>query len=141
MKMSLFQIKKKQILIKEQYYLDLLKPEYNLNKIAGSNLGRKYSLIVRKKMSLAKLGKPSNKKGAILSEETKLKFRERSGKAKAIVMLNNKNEIIAKFLSIQIASEITGISRNSISRCARGIKKFIIKNGLSYRFEYQETNK
>jgi hypothetical protein len=92
-------------------------------------------------MSLAKLGKPGNKKGAILSEETKLKLKERSGKAKAIVMFNNKNEIIANFLSIQIASEITGIHRNSISRCARGIIKFIIKDGIPYRFEYQKTKK
>lgn len=30
------------ILLREQYYLDLLKPEYNLLKIAGSSLGYKF---------------------------------------------------------------------------------------------------
>ena len=31
------------LLIREQYYLDLLKPEYNICKVAGSSLGRKHS--------------------------------------------------------------------------------------------------
>lgn len=52
---------------REQFHLDLIKPEYNINKVAGSNLGRKFSLIVRTKMSLSKLGRVGNKKGAILS--------------------------------------------------------------------------
>ena len=37
------------ILAREQYYLDLIKPEYNINKFAGSNQGRVYSEEVRKK--------------------------------------------------------------------------------------------
>jgi len=55
------------LLAREQYFLDKIKPEYNINLKAGSNLGRSYSEEVRKKMSLAKLGKVGNKKGAILS--------------------------------------------------------------------------
>ena len=31
------------ILTKEQYFLDLIKPDYNINKTAGSNFGRIYS--------------------------------------------------------------------------------------------------
>lgn len=30
---------RKDILVREQYYLDLCKPEYNILKVAGSNLG------------------------------------------------------------------------------------------------------
>ncbi len=51
-------------------------------------------------------------------------------------MLNENNEILAKFKSIQIASEVTGISRNRISRCARKIRKQIIEKGKVYKFEY-----
>lgn len=47
---------KNNILAKEQYFIDLIKPEYNINKISGSNLGRIYSEEVRIKMSLAKIG-------------------------------------------------------------------------------------
>lgn len=49
---------------REQYYLDLLEPTYNILTVAGSPLGRKLSLEVRIKMAKVKLG-------TIHSEETK----------------------------------------------------------------------
>lgn len=56
------------ILIKrEQYYLDLLKPEYNILKVAGSRLGHTASLKTRETISLALLGHK-------FSKETKLKI-------------------------------------------------------------------
>lgn len=124
------------VLAREQYYLDLIIPEYNINKFAGSNQGRVYSEEVRNKMSFSKKGKPGNKKGAILSEETRSLMKENSGRALGIIMLNKNNEILAKFKSIQIASDVTGISRNRISRCARKIRKQIIEKGKIYKFEY-----
>lgn len=124
------------LLNKEQYFINEIKPEYNINQEAGNNLGRIYDQEVRRKMSLAKKGKPGNKKGAILSLESRALFREKSGMATGITMLNENNEILEKFESIQIASEITGISRNRISRCARGIRKEIIENGKIYKFKY-----
>jgi hypothetical protein len=39
---------------REQYYFDLLKPEYNILKKAGSNLGRKHSTESIEKMKLSK---------------------------------------------------------------------------------------
>lgn len=133
--------KKMTILAKEQYFINLIKPEYNINLTAGSNLGRIYSEKVKLKMSLAKKGKPGNKKGAILSKESRALFRKKSGKALGIIMLNENNEILATFNSIQIASEETGISRNRISRCARGIRKKIIEKGKFYKFEYKNISK
>lgn len=41
---------------REQYYLDLLKPEYNILKVAGSSLGYKYDDEAKKKMSDSKKG-------------------------------------------------------------------------------------
>jgi group I intron endonuclease len=41
---------KKETLIREQYYLDLLKPEYNILKKAGSALGFKHSEEAKIKM-------------------------------------------------------------------------------------------
>ena len=63
------------LLEREQYYMDEIKPEYNINLKAGSNLGRKFSEEVRHKMSLAKIGKPGNKKGAVLSLNSRALFR------------------------------------------------------------------
>lgn len=34
---------KDEVLAREQYYLDLLKPEYNILTVAGSSLGYKHS--------------------------------------------------------------------------------------------------
>jgi len=41
------------LLIREQYYLDILNPEYNISKIAGSNLGIKRTLETRLKKSIS----------------------------------------------------------------------------------------
>lgn len=48
--------KKVKILLSEQNFINSIKPEYNINLIAGSNLGRIYSDEVRAKMSIAKKG-------------------------------------------------------------------------------------
>jgi len=40
-----------ELISKEQHYIDLLNPEYNINKVAGSRLGMKHSLETRKRMS------------------------------------------------------------------------------------------
>jgi len=47
---------KENIIIREQCYLDLLKPKYNILKIAGSSLGFKYSEATRAQMSLNNTG-------------------------------------------------------------------------------------
>lgn len=54
---------------REQYYLDLLNPEYNIFKIAGSSFGHKHSLISKKKMSERALGR-------VVSKETRDKISE-----------------------------------------------------------------
>jgi group I intron endonuclease len=43
--------KKEELLQREQFYFDLHKPEYNILKNAGSNLGKKHSAETKKKMS------------------------------------------------------------------------------------------
>ena len=128
------------LLAREQYFLEKIKPEYNINFKAGSNLGRSYSEEVRKKMSLAKLGKVGNKKGAILSAETRALFREKSGMNKIVVMLNENDKVLGYFKSIQLASEALGISRNRISRCARGIRKEIREKGKIYKFKFKVSD-
>jgi group I intron endonuclease len=61
-------------IIREQYYLDLLCPEYNLMQTAGSSLGRTLSEETKTKIS-------NSLKGSFASEETKLKMSEsRKGK-------------------------------------------------------------
>ena len=47
----------KNVIKREQYYMDLLNPEYNVLKTAGSSLGRKHSVEAKAKISQALLGK------------------------------------------------------------------------------------
>lgn len=76
---------KKAILEREQYYLDLLKPEYNILKKAGSRLGVKLTPEGLARMSLinkgrkhtpeARLNIGNAHKGRVFSNETKEKIR------------------------------------------------------------------
>lgn len=47
-----------ELLKREQYYFNLLSPEYNVLKIAGSRLGYKHSEATKEKMS--NIGKGEN---------------------------------------------------------------------------------
>jgi group I intron endonuclease len=67
---------RKLILEREQYYLDTLEPEYNIQKIAGSLLGQVRSFESRKLMSENMKGKNSHRFGTTLSIETRTKIRE-----------------------------------------------------------------
>lgn len=64
----------KDLILFEQRAIDAFKPEYNITKTAGSPLGLKRSSEARAKMSVAKLGKPSPKKGISLPEELKARI-------------------------------------------------------------------
>jgi group I intron endonuclease len=65
---------------REQYYLDLLKPEYNILKVAGSSTGYKHSLE-----TIGKL------KGREHSDETKAKMREKALTSKRLEQLKRLN--------------------------------------------------
>nr|QCW06890.1 hypothetical protein [Drechslerella brochopaga] len=63
---------KKEVLTREQYYLDLLNPEYNILQIAGSPLGRILPLETRIKIAKSKLGSShSEETKALMSEIAK----------------------------------------------------------------------
>ena len=66
------------VLSREQYYFDLLKPEYNINPIAGSRFGVKHRLETLQKMSKSAQGRK-------LSEETKILI------SQAVKGINNPN--------------------------------------------------
>jgi group I intron endonuclease len=57
----------KDVIKREQYYLDLFKPEYNILKVAGSLLGFKHSEKTKAQIRAKALGRK-------ISEETKAKM-------------------------------------------------------------------
>lgn len=67
---------KERLIEREQFYIDLEQPVYNMSPTAGSSLGIKRSEETRRRLSEAKKGKPSPRKGVKLSEETRAKISE-----------------------------------------------------------------
>jgi group I intron endonuclease len=78
--------KKILVLEREQYWMDLLKPEYNLCPTAGSRLGSKQSEETRSKISAA-MSRPEIKDGlkervaALPAEEREIIYARRRGKS------------------------------------------------------------
>ena len=68
---------------REQYYLDLLKPEYNILKTAGYRKGFIHSEATKELQRMAVLGRK-------LSLETKLRMARANINSQPIIVTNNK---------------------------------------------------
>lgn len=97
---------------REQYYIDLLKPEYNSCKIAGSSLGYKFT-----KQQIEKL--------------KQIRKNQEPKHGKPVFMFDLNLNLIGSFVTAVKAEIATGISRKLISRCCKGetkrCKGFIFK--------------
>jgi group I intron endonuclease len=103
---------------REQYYLDQLKPEYNILKNAGSSLGREHSEKSRAKMSVSKKGENSPMFGKTHSEKTISKntaSRASPPNSIKIEVLDLETKISTSYDSIGAASRALNISLSSIS--------------------------
>lgn len=146
------------LIIREQYYFDLLKPEYNVLKIAGSSLGFKHSLKTRAQMSLNNTGVNHPLYGKNHTHDTKIKL----GKVKRsnltiniepniftdvntskwlsrcaslrvnIKVFNEFNDLVNEFPSMKSAAKYLGVSTSSIRRI---LNNDIIHVGFTYKFE------
>lgn len=115
------------VLIKrEQYYIDTLKPEYNILKVAGSLFGYKHTIESIQKMSeiasnrsaetIAKLREAALGKTYKHTEATKMKISEimlgrkhsEETKEKLKLIQSNRTKSPVKGISIQIKDTLTG---------------------------------
>lgn len=62
------------VIEREQYYIDMLMPEYNILKIAGSRMGQKHSDASKLKISVATKGDKHPLFGKIRTEESRAKM-------------------------------------------------------------------
>lgn len=102
--------KKEQLIEKEQYYLDLLNPTYNILKYAYSSEGYKHTLETIQKISLAKTGKFLKEQnsfyGKTHTEEVKELIRQTAFKrikpnnAKPVLLKDLNQNTIGSFKSI-----------------------------------------
>lgn len=96
---------KEELIVREQYYLDNLKPEYNILTIARSSKGFKHSQMTKTLLSRLGLNR-------IVSDDTKLKISINNSKSKSVVVTDIESGSKTEFSSIVKASKYMGISPN-----------------------------
>lgn len=116
---------------REQYYLDILKPEYNIAKHAGSVLGLKHTEASIEAIRKHKLGVPR-------TEPEKLTIANSSPNASSVVVTEIETGIVRYFSSIRSAANYIGTHHSYIAKCIKnnGIyagSKYIIKPALASR--------
>ena len=102
---------------REQFYLDLLKPEYNILKTAGSRAGFVHSEATKELQRAAIVGR-------VLSLETKSKMRDSNIKTQSVIVTNTTTGEIHKFLAMRNAGEYLETSHSQIGVYARNKKLF-----------------
>jgi len=110
----------------EQKYIDSIKPAYNILAIAGSNRGHKLSSETRAKMSLAKKGIKSHRKGSSHSTESKILMKQNSGRKIMVYVYNPEWDLLNSFNSITECSKETHIHYLVIRRAL--ISKKLVQN-------------
>ena len=100
----------------EQYYIDLLKPEYNILPQAGSTLGYKHTLNTINKL---KNYKPTSEALAKLRLAKTL-----SGNV--IVVVNKKNNNMTKYPSIREAARNLNVTHTGLIYCMN--KNILLKD-------------
>lgn len=139
-----------ELIIREQHYIDSIKPEYNINLIANSSLGVKRSEETKEKVRQANLGlKHPDWRNKIKSEAQggenhwtkKKKFSDESKKnmseaqkklyqsgykhpqLKPVIQLDLNGLILKEWDSPSVAGKELNISSDAICNCARGLTK------------------
>jgi group I intron endonuclease len=150
----------KDVLVREQYYIDLLKPEYNILSTAGSSFGYKHTEETLDKFKLrvfsdeARANLAASATGRVLSEETKAKISAaRSGiklsaetRAKlsaataaiqgvAVEVTNIKTGETEQFTTMTDAAASLGVSRTTIKNIIRSGK--ILRGSYSIKIKDQ----
>jgi group I intron endonuclease len=109
---------KNNVLVREQYYIDLLVPEYNILKTAGSSLGYKHSTEA--------IGKIINAgKGRFFSEEARVKMRaaalQRIDQIRSSVARANGRPVLVK--NVETGEILEFASQKEASKQLGGIMK------------------
>jgi group I intron endonuclease len=98
---------KETVIAREQYYLDLLKPEYNTLKKAGSSLGYTHSEETRAKMKEAYYSKVRT-----LSEEARAKIRESNRNRSEGLKEKDRARMLEYSLAKAHSIEVTNVLTN-----------------------------
>lgn len=114
------------LLEREQFYFDLLNPEYNILKIAGSPLGYRHSEAAKKLISIASKDREVLEStrdlkreallGKVFDQERVDKMRLSNILRKSVIVTNKETGEIIEFSSMTEAGKYLGISRVTVSK-------------------------
>lgn len=133
---------------REQHYIDLLKPEYNILKIAGSRLGANHSEEAKAKIKAAALGR-SEEALAKNREHLKALNASQSQKdhlaklnasldhiaihAKPVIVTNIDNGESVEYRSMSQAAKFFNLHTETIRRCIKANKLLLDKYKISHK--------
>jgi group I intron endonuclease len=128
--------------IKEQYYIDLFNPKYNLCKKANSPLGVKRNTLFSINLSKAKRGKKIYK--TKINENKVIKFVNVNTKTKiflrnigiSVKVFDPSNNLIKEFSSMSDAAKFFNVHPSTISRIYKRGKSY---DGLTYEFNIKDN--
>lgn len=101
------------ILEREQYYLDTLKPGYNILKVAGLSFGYKHSEEVLLKM-----------RNRIASIDARLKMSQNNHKRQAVIVIDNQTGVSTKFSTMKEAGIFLDTSTTTIGKYLKSNELF-----------------
>lgn len=106
----------KDVIKREQYYLDLLKPAYNILRIAGSSYGYKHNetSLIKLRARVVTEKTLDKMKTRIQSEDTKIKISKALGICVIVTDIDKENVI--QYNSKTQAAKILGVSESTIRR-------------------------
>lgn len=110
---------------REQHYLDILNPEYNILKTAGSLLGFKHSEASIEVMRTIKLGCKRN-------EAAKLKIAAGNTQAQSVIVTDNKTSETKEFTSVRKAALYIRLHHSYL---AKSLQKYNIYKGKEFTIE------
>ena len=146
----------KLLITREQYYIDLLKPKYNILKTAGSKFGHRSSEETKFKLSMANRGNKNYMFGKNHTEETKKKlsesiklykkFNKTTDETKLkmslrckgikIKIFDNSGNLVKEFPTLKAAAIYFNMHAKTMSRV---VEKNLPYYGFTFKFEINNT--
>jgi NUMOD1 domain/GIY-YIG catalytic domain len=126
---------------REQHYIDILKPEYNICKTAGSPLGVKRDITFSINLSKAKRGKKYDIKvnnikiiPIIMTPEAKLNMSLRAGGV-SVKIFDKSNNLVNEFPTMLSAAKYLGVTHKTIRNRFNTGKSY---DNFTYKFEIKD---
>jgi group I intron endonuclease len=139
-----------EVIEREKYYFNLLRPKYNLLPTAGSWLGYKHSEESKNKIRASLSGKNAGENNPMFgvlgenhprfgknhSEEARSKISETKGTA--IEVIDIETGVRSNYVSMAKAAEATGVSTAALSKRFKKTNCFILKG--RYKIEKKQID-